>query len=173
MMRTLRKIISIFQSPEIFARKQGVTVGNGCSIMTKNFGSEPYLINIGDNVQVTKGVSFFTHGGAWLLRMENPNFDFFGKIVIKNNVYIGNNTLLMPGITIEDNVIVGAGSVVTKSVPTGKIVAGNPAKIIGEYSDYKSRMDKYNLNTKIMNFDEKKKFLLSLDESNFISKKFM
>ncbi len=65
-----------------------------------------------------------------VIRHEYPDFDFFGKIKIGNNVYIGNNSLIMPGVTIADDVMIGAGSVVTKSVPKGKIVAGNLAKEI-------------------------------------------
>src|SRR5690606_38437325 len=90
----------IFLSPLQYARKVGVKIGNRCRISTRYFGSEPYLIEIGDHVQVTAGVKFFTHGGGWLFRDELPYFDCFGKIKIGNNVYIGNNCLIMPGVTI-------------------------------------------------------------------------
>jgi len=74
---------------EQYARTIGVNIGENCSIGTRNFGSEPYLITIGNHVQITDNVFFFTHGGGWIFRDELPDFDCFGKIVIKDNVYIG------------------------------------------------------------------------------------
>jgi acetyltransferase-like isoleucine patch superfamily enzyme len=131
---------SIFLNAESFARKQGVTIGHGCDILTKDFGSEPYLITIGNFVQVATGVSFYTHGGGWILYLEDNTFDYFGKIIIKDRTYIGGHSIILPGVVIGEDVIVAAGSVVTKSVPDGCIVGGNPAKIIGETDRYKKHM---------------------------------
>lgn len=128
------------------------------------------MIEIGNHVQITKGVKIFTHGGGWVFRTEYPNIDIFGKVVIKNNVYIGNNALIMPGVVIGNNVIVGAGSVVAKSVPDNSVVAGNPARIISDIETTKQNMLPYNVGTKKMNYEEKKKNLLSLSEDKFIKK---
>ncbi len=76
----------------------------------------------------------------------------------------------MPGVTIKDNVIIAAGAVVTKSVPTGVIVGGNPAKVLGEVSILEERMLKYNMNTKGLNMKEKKNYLLNQNEDMFIQK---
>lgn len=157
-------------SPEKKARKEGVIIGENCNIQTHNFGSEPYLVKIGNHVQITSGVKFFTHGGGWVFRDKDPGFDTFGKIIIKNNVYIGNNALLMPGIIIGNNVIIGSGAVVTKSIADNMIVAGNPAKVIGDYDTLYKKLKPFNLNTKHLNAQEKKSFLLNLDESFFIHK---
>ncbi len=162
-----------FVDTETYLRRQGVKIGKNCCIYSRAFGSEPYLVSIGDHVQITAGVKFFTHGGGWLLRNENPDFDCFGKITIKNNVYIGNDALIMPGVTIESEVLIGAGSVVTKSIPSGWIVAGNPARKIGEIQEFKQRMMKFNLGTKGLSYNEKKDFLLSLDDTKFIIKNFV
>ena len=159
-----------FWTPKKFAKYLGVNFGSNCHIATRNFGSEPYLITIGDNVQITNDVKFFTHGGGWVFRKEEPNFDVFGKITICNNVYIGNNALIMPGVIIESNVIIGAGAVVTKSVPENSIVGGNPAKIIGSLTDLKGRISTFNLNTKCYSSNEKREYLLSLSEEMFIRK---
>lgn len=60
-------------------------------------------------------------GGGGAVRSKYPKFDTFGKVVIGDWVYIGTNALIMPGVTIGNNVLVAAGSVVTKSVPPGVV----------------------------------------------------
>ena len=98
----------IFTSPSRYAKFLGATIGKSCAIATKGFPREAYLITIGDHVQVTEGVKFFTHGGGWVIRQECPDFDSFGKITIGNNVYIGNDACIMPGVTIGNNVVIGS-----------------------------------------------------------------
>ena len=160
-----------FMSNETWLRKRGCTIGKGCSIASRSFGSEPYLITIGDYVQITAGVKIFTHGVAWMLVHNSiEKGDFFGKVNIGNKVYIGNNALILPGVTISDNVIVSAGSVVAKSVPSGWIVGGNPAKKIGTVDSFLERMSKYNLGTYGWDWERKKKYLLSLEATQFIMK---
>ena len=163
----------IFWSCEKYGRFIGVKIGSNCSIATRKFGSEPYLIEIGDHVQITNDVRFFTHGGGWVFREKFPEFDFFGKIRIGNNVYIGNSAMLMPGITIGNNVIIGAGSVVTKSIPDNVVVAGNPAKIVSKLEDMFQKSNSLNLNTKSFKRSDKRNFLLSQNESYFIQKEFL
>jgi acetyltransferase-like isoleucine patch superfamily enzyme len=158
------------KSPEEYARYIGVKIGENCFISTRNFGSEPYLIKIGNNVQLTSGVSLFTHGGSHAARRSIPSFDIFGKIVIEDWVYVGSNSLIMPGVTIGEGSIVAAGSVVTKSVPPHTVVGGNPARYLCSVDDYIEKNIKYNLNTKGMSSEEKKEFLTSLPEDAFINK---
>ncbi len=172
----ISRIIDIYRkyfwAPIKYARSIGVEIGDNCSIAIRYFGSEPYLIKIGSNVQITNGVRLFTHGGNWVVRRIYKDFDSFGKIVIGDNVYIGNNALILPGVIIGSNVIIGAGSVVTKSIPNNKIVAGNPVRIICELDDfYIERMKKFNVSSKGMKYDEKKKYLLNLPDESFIKKK--
>ncbi|WP_435415573.1 acyltransferase [Polaribacter aestuariivivens] len=159
-----------FWSFEKRARFNGVKIGKKCNIQDVSFGSEPYLVEIGDHVQITNGTKIFTHGAAWVFREKNPKMDFFGKVTIKNNIYIGNNSLIMPGVTINDNVIVAAGSVVTKSVPSNSIIGGNPAKILGNVQDFEIKMHKFDLQCKNLNSIEKRKFLMSTDNDMFIEK---
>ena len=157
-------------SPEAYARHIGVTIGKNCFISTREWSSEPYLVTIGNNVQVTRGVMIHTHGGAHVARRQYPEYDVFGKVVIKDWAYIGANSQIMPGVTIGEGALVAAGSVVTKSVDPYTVVGGNPARFISTVQDYFDNNIKYNLNTKSMDSAEKRRHLLSLDEECFIKK---
>lgn len=108
--------------------------------------------------------------GGNVIRRQIADFDSFGKVVIKDWAYIGAHAQIMPGVTIGEGSIVAAGSVVTKSVPDGMVVGGNPAKIICSVNDYLQRNVKYNLKTKGMSIKNKKRYLLSLNDDVFIKK---
>lgn len=153
-----------------YARFLGVKIGRGGQILDDPddiFGTEPWLVKIGNNVDITHGVEFLTHeGGMWCARLNDKslkNMDLFSPISVGNNVMIGIDSLIMPGVHIGNNVIIGGHSVVTKDIPDGTIYAGSPAKQI-------STMDKFmdNLNqkemvpTKGMTQDNKKKYLMEL-----------
>jgi acetyltransferase-like isoleucine patch superfamily enzyme len=159
-----------FWSAAKYARFVGVKIGDDCSIATKYFGSEPYLVTIGNHVQVTLGVRFSTHGGGWVFRNKYADFDTFGKITVGDNVYIGNCSLILAGVTIGNNVIIGAGSVVTKSIPDNVIVAGNPAKYIGSVSDLEIKLVRFNVGIKNLSPKKKMIFLLNLGDDHFIKK---
>ncbi len=120
-----------------FGRKLGVQIGNHCRIYSTRFGSEPFLINIGNNVTVTSGVSFITHDGSTgLARDEKGRRYTYGRIIIGDNVFIGVNSILLPGVEIGSDVIIGAGSVVNRSIPSGTVAAGTPVRQIGSFKEY-------------------------------------
>ncbi|WP_295231679.1 DapH/DapD/GlmU-related protein [uncultured Chryseobacterium sp.] len=120
-----------------FAKYKGVKVGDNCRIYSTGYGSEPWLISIGNKVTISSSVILLTHDGStWLMNDENGRRYLYRRIIIGNDVFIGVNSIIMPGVKIDDNVIVAAGSVVTKSIPSGSIVGGNPAKIIGNFDSY-------------------------------------
>ena len=170
----IKKLYKFIQSPIAYAKRIGVKLGEGTTVADKNhWSTEPYLIEIGENCRVAKGVCFFTHGAAMMGRIKYPDYDFFGKIKIGNHVYIGANSMIMPGVVVEDNVLIAAGSVVTKSVPQNSIVGGNPARIIGNVYDFVERNKRYNLNCKNLSQVEKKKLILKADSSMFVTKTFM
>lgn len=168
-MRTIKsiyyKLLKILLSPEKYAKYIGVKIGKDSNIhKSVSFGSEPYLIKIGDNVRITAGVNFVTHdGGVWVLRnlYKEKNCDKFGPIIIGNNVHIGINTTIMPGVSIGNNVIIGCNAVVTKDIPDNSVAVGVPAKVIKTIDEYyNNNKNKLEL-TKKMSKNEKKKYLLS------------
>ena len=171
MIKKIRKAFyKIFMSPKKYAKFIGVKFGKNCLIATKNWSSEPYLIEIGDNVQVTHNVSIHTHGGSHVARKMIPDFDMFGKVIIKDGAYIGAYAQIMPGVTIGEGSLIAAGSIVTKSVPAGVVVAGNPARFICTVEEYIERNKKYNVGTKGLSYDAKKNVLLAMHENKFINK---
>lgn len=159
-----------FTSPLKYARHIGVRIGKDCFISTYNWGTEPYLIEIKNHVQITHGVSLHTHGGAHCVRRDFPSFDTFGKIIIQDWAYIGAYSQIMPGVTIGEGALVAAGSVVTKSVAPFTVVGGNPAKFLCTIEDYVNKNRKYNLGVKGMSYKRKKQLLLNTDDSLFIKK---
>lgn len=101
--------------------------------------ADPELIKLHNNITIASGVTFITHD-VFRLIFNNMGYEHnFGRslgcIEIMDNVAIGSNSIILPDVRIGPNAIVGAGSIVTKDVPEGKIVAGNPAKVIGKFDD--------------------------------------
>ena len=92
-------------------------------------------IRFGDDVMVGPRVSFFTAGHPTDPMIRQEQLEFGLAINVQDNVWIGGNSTILPGVTIGKNAIVGAGSVVTKDVPANTIVAGNPAQVIREIGE--------------------------------------
>jgi len=127
-----------------------------------NWGSEPFLIEIGDNVTITQNVTFHTHdGGVWVFREKYPFINVFGKIIVGNNVFIGSNTIILPDVTIGDNVVIGTGSIVTKSIPPNVVVAGVPAKIIKTIFDYEKSILGKSIILKEKTKDKRKEIIIN------------
>jgi acetyltransferase-like isoleucine patch superfamily enzyme len=141
MIRIARESWAARFHPIDFARSIGVQVGEGCRLLgvdRETFGSEPYLIRLGNHVSTTDGVRFVTHdGGVWVFREDHPDIDVVAPIVVGNNVFIGLNTVILAGVTIGDDCVIGAGSVVSRDIPSGSVAAGCPAKPIREIGAYR------------------------------------
>lgn len=148
-----------FEKRAQYLRLSGVKIGTNSEIYPNvSFGSEPYLIELGDNVRLASGVQLITHdGGLWVLRNSGllSNCDKFGKIKIGNNVHIGVSAIILPGVTIGDNVIIGVGAIVTKNIPSNSVAVGVPAKIIESIDDYYDKNKDKIVFTKNMSKEEK------------------
>jgi acetyltransferase-like isoleucine patch superfamily enzyme len=122
-------------------RAQGAQVGQDCRILVRSFGSEPYLIRIGNHVTISVNVELVTHDGAvWVFTQEHPSVQYFGPIRILDNCFIGAGAIILPGISVGPNSIVGAGSIVTRDVPPNTVVAGCPARKICDLEDYRKKV---------------------------------
>jgi len=129
--RTMQKLKLRYGSQETVIRTlrgMGVRIGDRCRIYTANFGSEPWLIRIGDHVCVSNDVTFANHDLNWPFQDKYDSLTGFGTIDIRDNCQIGVRVTILPNVTIGPNAIVGACSVVTKDVPPDTVVAGNPAR---------------------------------------------
>lgn len=125
-----------------YLRKLGMSIGENCNIYVPQKTSiditRPYMISIGNNVQITEGVTILTHGYDWsvLKGVYGTVLGSCGSVYIGNNVFIGMNTTILKGVRIGNNVIIGANSLVNKDVPDNVVVAGNPCRIIMPLDKY-------------------------------------
>ena len=140
-MRIFKKIYTkLF--PLKAAIKNGMKVGEGVSLVSPlhtSFGTEPYLITIGNHVRISGDVLFTTHdGGTWAFRNEEKykGVSKFGRISVGDYTFIGARTVILPGVKIGERCVIGACSLVTKDVPDGMVVGGVPAKVICTTEQY-------------------------------------
>ena len=112
--------------------------GNNCEVNMNCTFLDDNKIIIGDNVLIAPNVQIYTayHPTHYLDRFttsENETFNFCktqtAPVIIGKNVWIGGGTIILPGVTIGDNTVIGAGSVVTKDIPADTIAYGNPCKV--------------------------------------------
>ena len=93
------------------------------------------LVRIGNNAQIAPNVSIYTAGHPVHPDSRNSGYEYGIAVTIGNNVWIGGNAVIMPGVTIGDNVVIGTGSIVTRDLPSNVIAAGNPCRVIREITD--------------------------------------
>ena len=89
-------------------------------------------VKIGDNCQFAPNVSIYTAGHPLHPVARNSLYEYGIEVTVGDNVWIGGNTVIMPGVHIGSNTVIGAGSVVTKDIPDWVVAAGNPCRVIRE-----------------------------------------
>lgn len=131
-----------------YLRKIGVKIGKNTRFYNVEYAlvdtTRPFLIEIGDNVKLTKGITILTHGYDWsVLKNKYGNvMGSAGKVKIGDNVFIGVNTTILKNVTIGSNVIIGACSLVTNDIPDNTVAVGQPAKVIMTIDEYyRKRID--------------------------------
>ena len=126
-------------------RKQGMTIGEGVRFYAPWTIvidiTRPFAIKIGNNVNITAGVTILTHGYDWSVAkgVTGEIFGSFGEVVIGDNVFIGTKSTILKGVHIGDNVIIGANSLVNKDCESNFVYAGVPAKKIMSVQEYIER----------------------------------
>ncbi|MCI9417780.1 MAG: sugar O-acetyltransferase [Eubacterium sp.] len=96
-------------------------------------------VKIGDNCQMAPNVSIYTAGHPIHPVSRNSGYEYGKEVTIGDNVWIGGNSVICPGVTIGDHVVIGAGSVVTKDIPDWSVAAGNPCKVIRKITEEDKR----------------------------------
>ena len=146
-----------------FARRIGVNFEDGELHLYGRiaWGTEPWIINIGKNVHITDGTRFITHdGGTLLFRHIVPDLEITKPITIGNNVYIGNNVILLPGVHVGNNVVIGAGAVVSRDIPDNSVAVGVPARVIKTCDEYFEKLQRESLHLGHLKGQEKDRALM-------------
>ena len=131
-----------------YLKSKGISIGGGNFIDPKTSVidvSRPSLVTIGSNCYMNRNFTLLTHD--WVTHVfihAGLNFlNSSGKITIGNNVSFGQNVMVLKGVTIGDNVFIGAGSIVTKDIPSNCIAVGRPCRAIMSLEEYyKKRINK-------------------------------
>lgn len=92
-------------------------------------------VTIGDYCQMAPNVAIYTAGHPVHPDSRNSAYEYGKPVTIGNNVWIGGNAVILPGVTIGDNAVIGAGSVVTRDIPAWCIAAGNPCRVIRQITE--------------------------------------
>lgn len=140
-----------------YLKRKGITIGENVTFhgprTTIVDVTQPSLIKIGDNVEITSNVTILCHDYAWSVfkQLYGEIIGSNKKVVIGNNVFIGVNSIILAGVTIGDNCVIGAGSVVTRDIPSNTVAVGNPAKAIMTIEEfYEKRKQEYEADAKML-----------------------
>lgn len=120
-------------------RAKGISIGENCHIYSNILTPEPFLIELGNNVTISSFVIFVTHDNS-ICTMDNTKPNLYGYIKIGNNCFIGERTTILYGVSLPNNCVVAAGSVVVNPFSEERIIiGGSPARIIGHWEDFLER----------------------------------
>ena len=114
---------------------KNISIGSGTYINSNITFVDDYKITIGEGCLIAPNVTLCTTGHPVHPKLRQNGAMYSYPITIGNHVWIGSNVVVMPGITIGDNSVVGAGSIVTKDIPANVVAFGNPCRVIREITD--------------------------------------
>jgi maltose O-acetyltransferase len=139
----LTKVYFRYIRPDLVKKlvKRGLVVGKNFRVQEEVIidDSHCWHIIIGDDVTLAARVHILAHDAS---TKRYLNYTRIGKVRIGNRVFIGTSSIILPGVTIGDDVIVGAGSIVTRDIPNGVVSAGNPARVLCSIEEFLSRRRK-------------------------------
>ncbi len=118
--------------------KRGLRLGRNVFIGRDAYLAElcPWLLTIGDDVTIGMHVTIYTHDSSTKRRI---GYTVVSPVEISERAYIGGLCVVLPGVTIGANAVVGAGSVVRQDVPPDAVVAGSPARVVGSIEEFRRR----------------------------------
>lgn len=125
-----------------YLKKIGMLIGDRTTIFDPRSTiideTRPWMIKIGNDVQITAGVTILTHGFDWsvLKGVYGEVLGSSGQVEIGNNVFIGMQSTILKGVHIGNNVIIGANSLVNKDIPDNCVAVGNPCRIVMSLEEY-------------------------------------
>jgi acetyltransferase-like isoleucine patch superfamily enzyme len=131
-----------------YLRKQGVKIGENSVFRGPRCAAidltRPSLVEIGNYVDMNLNFTILTHDYATsvFLRVYKKFINSSGKVKIGNNIYFGKNCTVLKGVTIGDNCIIGAGSIVNANIPDNSVAVGVPAKVVCSLEDYYKKRSK-------------------------------
>ena len=148
-----------------FLKKQGVSIGNNVTFReprsTRIDLSRPCLVTIGNDVDINTHFTIMTHDfGNFVFRnLFSDYVNSSGAVSIGNNIYFGTQVTILKGVSIGDNCIIGAGSIVTKDIPANSVAAGCPCRVICTIEEYYQKR-------KMQGLEEAKEYIRAFRKRN-------
>lgn len=133
MLERLKRIFVRPKSQIECLREAGCKIGENVDLVNSRIdGCHSFLITIGDNVTITNA-TLLAHDAS---TKKALGYSKVGRVTIGSDVFIGFGSIILPGTSIGNKVIVGAGTVVAKDVPDNVVIAGNPFRVLCSYDEY-------------------------------------
>lgn len=134
-----------------YLKRKGLSIGSGCILRDARTTAidltRPSLVEIGSNVDMNANFTILTHDYVTgvFLHKHHKFINSSGKVKLGNNIYFGKNCTVLKGVTIGDNVVVGANSLVISDIPANSVAVGSPARVVSNIDDYLKKREQQSL----------------------------